>query len=284
MLIERLLEKNGPDREDYLTLHTEIQTISKQNFKVKQKDLLNLLSPVLTTDTMQGFAFQKPHGYSGDFEIIDRIYTKWKTEDKSLSKWDDFFHFQEAPIAVRNRKKYFIDQLSTIQKKSKKIHVLNMASGPGRDMLEFFQACPNSKICFDCVDMDKNAIQYAQSLCSPYLDNITFFNENVFKFIPTKKYDVIWSAGLFDYLDDKQFAYLLSKFCSWLKTNGEAIVGNFSNNNPSRGYMEVFGKWFLNHRDGRELIELAINAGIENDKIKVFSEDLGVNLFLHIRK
>ena len=48
--------------------------------------------------------------------------------------------------------------------------------------------------------------------------------------------------------------------------------------------MEVFGEWFLNHREKNQLIELAIASGIEKDKISVDQEDLGVNLFLRIKK
>ncbi len=47
--------------------------------------------------------------------------------------------------------------------------------------------------------------------------------------------------------------------------------------------MEVFGKWFLNHRGKQELIDLAINAGVNDGNISVFSEALGVNLFLHVK-
>ena len=269
-------------------MHAEIESIGTlleqpADSSNQYKELLDLLAPVLTTETMQGFAFQKPHGYSGDYEIIDRIYIEWKSEKEDLVKWDEFFHFQKAPIAVRNRKRYFIELLAFVENTKEEIQVLNIVSGPGRDMLEFFQANPDAKVYFDCVDSDNDAIEYASNLCFLYMNKIKFINKNVFKYKPIRSYDLVWSAGLFDYLDNRQFVFLLRKLYSYLKPNGELVIGNFSKLNPSRKYMEVFGKWFLNHRGKQELIALAINAGVNDGNISVFSEALGVNLFLHVK-
>ena len=61
-------------------------------------------------------------------------------------------------------------------------------------------------------------------------------------------------------------------------------IGNFSDDNPSRGVMEIFGQWYLHHRSKDTLRELAVKAGIPETKIEVYSEETGVNLFLHLKK
>ncbi len=94
---------------------------------------------------------------------------------------------------------------------------------------------------------------------------------------------MVWSAGLFDYFDDKIFTRLLKKIISWTKPGGEVIIGNFSNRNPSRNYMELIGDWFLVHRTEEKLIEIARAAGAKTDNISVGKELEGVNLFLHVR-
>ena len=53
--------------------------------------------------------------------------------------------------------------------------------------------------------------------------------------------------------------------------------------NPSKDYME-FGEWFLNHRTEEKLIKLAKSAGIKKQLVTVDKEQLGVNLFLRIKK
>ena len=138
---------------------------------------------------------------------------------------------------------------------------------------------------FECVDYDKNAIEYSYNKVKEkgFLSNIEFHRDNAFKFRPSKQYDLIWSAGLFDYLDDKTFKMLLTRQLDFIKTGGELVVGNFSLNNPTRDYMEC-GNWFLYHRSPDDLIKIAIECGISRDKISIKSESLGVNLFLHVSR
>src|SRR5690606_42024619 len=47
------------------------------------------------------------------------------------------------------------------------LHVLNVASGPARDLREFFLNHPGAEVQFDCVDMDAHAVDYASRLCAP---------------------------------------------------------------------------------------------------------------------
>ncbi|UCG28217.1 MAG: hypothetical protein JSV24_02330, partial [Bacteroidales bacterium] len=91
------------------------------------------------------------------------------------------------------------------------------------------------------------------------------------------------SGGLFDYFKEKHFIYLVRKYLTFLAENGEMIIGNFSRRNPSRKMMEVLSDWYLNYRTEYDLIRMAIEAGADEDHIKVDHEPLGVNLFLTIR-
>jgi hypothetical protein len=62
------------------------------------------------------------------------------------------------------------------------------------------------------------------------------------------------------------------------------IIGNFNSENPSRRSMEIMGDWFLYHRSADELRHYAIQAGIDESKIDVIQEPLGINLFLRVKK
>lgn len=268
--------------DDFLFLKDEINKLDKLSSE-EEVLLTKMIYPVLSIDTMQGYAFHKPKGYAGDYEMIDRIYTFWKSGNPTLKVWDEFFHSQEAPIAVRNRKKYFINLASQLEKeKSGPLRILNIGSGPARDVKEFFDANNWSKIIIDCIELDKDAIEYAKILCAEHLDKVRFINTNIFRYKPNNKYDLIWSAGLFDYFTDSQFVRLLKRLSSFITGTGEIVIGNFSDINPSRLYMERFGRWYLNHRSKEALIQLARDAGATSNMIRVDSEELGVNLFLHV--
>jgi extracellular factor (EF) 3-hydroxypalmitic acid methyl ester biosynthesis protein len=287
---KKIVEKNGPDLSDHQSLKSEIERLGTALEKnsnavqhLKQK-LRDIIAPALSIKTVQGFAFHKPHGYAGDFEIIDKIYTEFKSEDENFRRWDEFFHAQEASCAVRNRKTFFLNALNFHTHNKGHIRVLDVGSGPGRDIFEYFNNYPQSTAYFDCIDHDKKAIAFASNLCSKYLEQITFINENIFKFRSAQKYDMVWSAGLFDYLNDKLFIFLLKKLYSFLKPGGFLYVGNFSVYNPTKTYMEIFGDWHLIHRTKEQLNNLALQAGIDQVNITILSEPLKINLFLQIEK
>ncbi len=283
---EALVIRGGPEPEEYEELTLACQNLNEMNLSLEDTQKLHrVLKPILNKDSVIGFSYLKPHGYSGDFEIINKMYQRWVSPDKNdFHKWDGFFHNLHSVRAVRNRKQYLINELNQLIERVDSPRVLNLASGPCSDLHQFFIMNPKTKIHFDCLDMDRKAIDFGSCVCDNYIDSITFINMNAFKYNPTTQYDLIWSAGLFDYFSDKLFIRLLRKMYRSLSSDGKLVVGNFSDYNPSRGAMEILGQWYLHHRSEDTLIDIAIKAGISRNKINVHSEGTGVNLFLHLNK
>lgn len=288
--LKKLAENGGPEENQYEELGEMYKSLNQRRKKgmISEEEVMRIWQALpdiyCTTDTMQGYVLMKPHGYSGDFVVIERIYSGWLSPKQHLINWDRFFHCQEAPRAVVNRKKYFIDLLRSFNPTDAKREVLNIGCGPCQDIVEFLSA-GDSQIFFECVDYDKDAIEYSYNKIKEkgFLNNVEFFRENAFKFKPSREYDLIWSAGLFDYLDEKTFKMLLTKMLNFVKTGGKVVIGNFSLDNPTRDYMEC-GNWFLYHRSPDDLIKIASECGVAPEKISVKSESLGVNLFLHISR
>ncbi len=284
-LIEQVNSRGGPTTEEYedLKVITNNINILPKTLEDDMK-LYEALSPAYDLNSMVGFSFLKPHGYAGDYELIDRIYSRWKSEDVKHQNWDDLYHEMEATIAVRNRKEYFLNLITEVESKVDSPVVLNIGSGPCIDLYQYLVKVPNTKAKFDCLDMDIKAIDYASAVCDNYMDKIKFIHLNVFRYKSDIKYNLIWSAGLFDYFSDKLFVRLAIRMYKILETGGELVIGNFSTENPSRGLMEVILQWYLHHRSEKELIELGLLAGVPREKISVKSEQTGVNLFLHLKK
>lgn len=284
----KFIESGGPEESDYDELTNIWNSLNVEaedaNSALLTRDKLGcLFGEEFLNQTIQGFGYRKPHGYAGDFEIIDYIYQKKLNEDKRFQKWDKYLDAQQACKAVRNRKSYFINLVKEKCLQSRQpLRVLNIASGPCRDVLELFEQIPAEKIRIQCVEMDPNAIVYAKKLLGKFSGNVEFIQHNIFKFETEQKYDLVWSAGLFDYFNDEDFTKLLSKVYSWCASSGEMVIGNFSVSNPSRSYMEKACNWYLFHRTRKELKELAVKAGISIEQLSVKSESLGVNLFLHV--
>jgi extracellular factor (EF) 3-hydroxypalmitic acid methyl ester biosynthesis protein len=285
-----LAEKGGPVESQYEELGKFYKSVNSRRKKglLSESEVMAIWEALpdvyITKDTMQGYALLKPHGYSGDYVIIERIYQRWLSPKEHLVNWDRFFHAQEAPRAIINRKKYFLDILRALEEIDGKRDVLNIGCGPCQDIADFLSE-GESQIFFECVDYDKNAIEYSHNKFKEkgFLKKIEFHRDNALRFRPPRQYDLIWSAGLFDYLDEKIFKMLLSRLLNFVKPGGEIVIGNFSLDNPTRDYMEC-GNWFLYHRSPDDLFKIACECGIPHDKIYVKSESLGVNLFLHISR
>lgn len=271
--------------QEYETLSAEVgllyQAVARG--EISPREIIAVLDAhgePFSTKTMQGLALRKPHGYAGDYEIIDKIYRNQKCSDPSLAKWDDFFHSQHAPKAVRNRKSYFHALLDKLPAGAR---VLKLGCGPGRSMFEWMNRNPERQIWFDCVDIDEKAIHHARDINAGFADRIHFHHKNVFKFFVPEgtRYDLIWAAGLFDYFDDRMFVALGKRFVKNLTADGEMVIGNFSTFNPTRAYMELIGQWYLHHRDARALTALGERIGPAH-QVTVAMEPEMVNLFLHV--
>jgi SAM-dependent methyltransferase len=287
-----LVENGGPKPHDYPALTEWFNELAAA--MRASKEAANEIRRMLdaagdawnTPQTIQGFVRLKPHRNAGDFEVIDRIYLYWHSPVPGLVKWDRFFHAQAAPRAVRNRKEYFKRWLEAAENRLdvvRPIQLLNVACGPTRDVAEYVEAKPASRIFCTCIDRSPVALEYAAGVCAGARNHVAFHRADAFRFSPVVAPQLIWSAGLFDYLDDRQFVHLVRRHWCQLATGGELVIGNFARQNPTRGIMEV-GDWILNHRDAGELSALAARAGVPTDAIHIGSEAEGVNLFLHARK
>ena len=283
--IRYLVEKGGPATDsDYRGYGKLVRDLSAglRSGEISSKEVdvcLNALGRAMSNQTVQGLALNKPHGYPGDFEVIDRIYNQYVTKEQDLKNWDTYFHKLAAARAVVQRKSYFLNHVSELDDDAQ---ILNLASGPARDVCEALAGTEKNRLFFHCIDQDLKAIEYGESLCSGYGNNVFFEQKNVFRFKPRVRYDLIWAAGLFDYFSDKHFAFLLSKLTGMVKPGGEIVIGNFSPTNPTRMHMEILCRWFLNYRDEEGLFQLARKCGISPDRIKINQEESGVIFFMHI--
>jgi len=222
------------------------------DFVIQNSRQNGLLSFLGSTDSIMGHISMKPFGYAGDFKIIDRIYTSDKSS--SFEIWDTYSLSNSAAVAVRNRKTYFKTIVKKLLKEKGQLSILNLASGPCRDVKELFDEIDNPDLLdITCIDMDQRAIDYAQGVLGESAKKIKFVNKNILRFNPTQQFDLVWSAGLFDYFDDKVFLHLLKRARQWVSQDGSLVIGNFNeDHNPSRTYMELFGDWYLNHRTVRK--------------------------------
>jgi SAM-dependent methyltransferase len=278
--LSKLVRQGGPEPEEYQEFTAIVNNLEDDELGCFRE----VIAESLNTETLIGHGFVKPYGYPGDFSIIHNIYQRYVNPDRRYTNWDKFFQDQAGAHAVRNRKSYFLKRCNELEHRAgMQKKVLILGSGPATDVHEYLSNNHDSSIHFDLVDFDQKAIDFARSQNSKYDEMIDYFRINVLRFKPFNWYDLIWSAGLFDYFKDKHFVYMVSKYYKYLADGGEFIIGNFSNSNPTRRLMEVLSDWYLNHRSKNDLVRMALEANAQEDRVDVDMEELGVNLFLRIK-
>lgn len=241
----------------------------------------DLMGRALSYDTMQGFAFRKPYGRSGDFELIERIYGAYQTKEASLKKWDEFWAQQAIVDALQNAKQYFKQVMAETDLNYSSPQVLNVASGSSRSVAEYLNENNNSVASFNCMDHCWHALDYARLLCRNHTGQVNFQHGHVEQLAEHESYDLVWSEGLFDYLNDQQFKTTLQKLLVQTNRGGQIVIGNLNTSNPSQNYMD-FLQWHVNPRSQAHLHYLAQCCGIARSRMHVVEDPGGVNLFLHI--
>ena len=283
--------KGNLNRGNFADLDKLLSAIGKArgNGKLTDADLhrmRNSFDGDFLKGTLLGRGLLKPCGAALDYMLLDKIYTHYTSNNLNFRVWDEHFQQQTAVRAVRNGKVYFQDCVRARTNKNRDMDLLKVVSGSGRELSELYGSVPSKEnLRTSCIETDDRAITYAKWLNVGHLDSIKFVQSSIFSYRAMGSYDLIWSAGAFNYLNDRSVVLLLQRFGEWLREGGEIVAGNCNHDhNPSRDYMELLGDCFLIHRTEEELFDLGRQAGFGPAQIKIGREEENVLLFLHLRK
>jgi len=233
---------------------------------------------------------RKPFGYPGDYQIIDWTYTKFDASPTPRGVfWDRFYHRQIAPLAVCDRKDRFGRILAQLAEtwRTGPIRVLNVGSGPCREIVDAGKSIGLDPLDMQvlCVDIDPAAVAYAKSLLSSTWDRaVTFHIGSAARLRLKQEFDLIWSAGLFDYLDTRLATSLLRRLWNALADGGTLVIGNFADSHSTKPWIEWCGDWNLIHRSADALVGIALDAGIREECIRTMSDDHDAIGFLYAQR
>lgn len=288
---------------DQFTRITGSFSDSKQHF-IHREYFQKTLNEFLLTSRLFSRAYKKPLGYAGDYEMMNIIYRNAYEGDDTFSQVMSRIDCEGAAArAVRNRREYFFSKILSLYtglEEGSAGKVVSVACGPCVEMGDFLShAGENPRpVTLDVVamDQDQQALQDARKRLLPLAEKntairVSFIQDNIKSLIlgrekETDRYsqaDLIYTAGLCDYLSANAISRLIGELYRYLKPGGRLVVGNFGTYNPQRFKMEYGAEWFLIHRSEEELRDLA--QGLPEDVVlSVEKEPEGVNLFLNITK
>jgi extracellular factor (EF) 3-hydroxypalmitic acid methyl ester biosynthesis protein len=248
-------------------------------------------------------ARHKPLGYPGDFEVMNGLYGNHFTGATLFAKGLNLaFVSTPAAVAVRTRKdqlKRELSQALDARAGAERVRILSIAAGPAQEIFELLQErhtlpCPIEIVLFD---QDKRALSYSyrrlQKLVSSRWkdqvsllhlhDSIRHLLRGAAVFSGHGAFDIVYSCGLFDYLQMPSAVSLCRTLYSLVAPGGRLYVGNMVPSCQSRWVMELHLDWYLVYRERSEMLELGRMAA-PGAWAEITEEPTRVNPFLQLRK
>ena len=281
-------------------LEEEAMLVEKEQVAVHQAFAQAALHPFLLRAPFVFRAYSKPLGYAGDYEMVNQIISDPRQGQNTYFELVNAA-FLQTPVAEahRNRIQILVQFLEKHAKMAEQagrpFRVLNVACGPAFEVQQFLQKSPLSKwLSFRLLDFSEEALNWTkqkitQELSAKHHHQVEYVQDSVHNLLkwqasqtqPTvKEFDVIYCAGLFDYLSDKVCKRLLEYFAARIVAGGSILVTNVHTDNPNKAFMEHILEWYLIYRDEISMQKL-IPGNVKT--YEIYRDVTGVNVFLEMK-
>jgi len=258
------------------------------------------LGPLLLQSPFVRRACEKPLGYAGDYEMMNMLYRD-PAEGETLFGRAMNMCFTQEPAAQANKNRIaYIGALirqAIADHPNKRIRIASLGCGPAREIEALLQESPElgPRLNVALIDQEDRAIAHCERALAPLAAatgaRVQFIREGLRTLLTRESLsaklgerELLYSAGLFDYLDTRMFSRISSVLFEALVPGGLLAIGNVAAHNPSRWAMEYFSEWFLIHRTPAQLLAMVDGIEPKPQQISVEAEPSGINLFLMLRK
>lgn len=267
--------------------NTELQRTTQlwaddKNVRHRVKDtVLEFAHPLFDVSHLLNHAVIKPHGYPGDFDILEHIYdaTPFASSTGPGIALDQWALGTTLPLAVRSRKNILKELLRT-QIESGATRILSVAAGAAREIREL-EYLPNN-VRVDLVDSDPASFHMLETLASqPLLSRIDRYvgDAITMKGVPSSNYDIIYSFGLFDYLSDKLIDRCMRNFLPSLHKNGTVIFSLKDVRFYQAWFYDCFLDWSFVPRKEADGFTIAMRNGLKVEQVRC-TENRAVSVYI----
>lgn len=216
------------------------------------------IRPLLLEDPFTRRAAEKPRGYAGDAVMIDYIYGHYEINGTSKRGRAILDYLLNRPLsqAVRNRRDALTRSIDEIATNRTGAEVLALACGHLREGVncQALRQCRLGRLV--ALDHDPASLRIVEDQFEPY--GVQTVCRSVFDmdFADLGRFDLIYSAGLYDYIWQGAAKQLTKYAFSMLKPGGKLLIANVMPEEPDSGYMEAIMDWWLIYRTQEQLAAL----------------------------
>ena len=235
------------------------------------------LREAIHLDPMCRHSFDKPRGYAGDAVLLDYIYRiRSVGEAPPLGRAvHEYAVNRPAACAVRHRRDWLAYALDrTVDQCGRGARVMSIACGHLREA-ELSAAVQQGWLSeLVAVDADAQSLEVAVQ-ANP--DIVTPAPISIGRLLGRAeafgKFNFVYSAGLYDYLEPRVATRLTNCMFSMLEPGGRLMFSNFLPQVLDAGYMESYMGWELIYRSQEDLRSLLEELPTEEiAEIKVYDD------------
>jgi extracellular factor (EF) 3-hydroxypalmitic acid methyl ester biosynthesis protein len=206
-------------------------------------------------------AATKPRGYAGDAVMMDYIYSGQPPEGTSELGRTIFGATTRVSmgLSVLYRRQLLKSQIDDVVVTREGGRILSVASGHARELEGSLVQSPlfaGEVVALDQDPLSCNEVQRVHG--SP---RVRVLHQGVRDLLAKPadelgRFDLVYSAGLYDYLPDILARRLTVRLAQLLAPGGRLLIANFVPGGSGRGYMELFMDWTLVLRDEAQMLAL----------------------------
>ena len=218
---------------------------------------------IILQDPYSNRAYHKPRGYAGDAVMMDYVYVGVAPVGTSALGKIVFAGTTRGTMGLsvlfrRNLLTAYINEVATTRPG---FRILSVASGHCRELEGSLLANPAFALRgeFVALDQDPESCELVGREYANY--PIKIIHGSVKDLLngtlsPPGTFDLVYSAGLFDYLDAATSSRLINTLAGLVRPRGKLLIGNFTPTSLGRGYMDLLLDWRLIYRSEEELLQL----------------------------
>jgi SAM-dependent methyltransferase len=237
---------------------------------------------------------KKPSGYAGDAVLMDMLYYPDRrgsydgVSPLGVEILRCVLSFPAA-VAVRQRRKYAAELIDRAAERKNEPAVLAVAAGHLREA-ELSEALLGRRIGrFLALDQDEHSLQ--EMTRSYGILGVQAVKSSIRPFLTGRgrqkygTFDLIYSIGLYDYLDNLSALKVTERLFRSLNPGGHLMIANFLPGIFEVGYIETFMEWSLIYRTLKELRQVALT--VPRDEIasqEVFADKMNTIGYLLLTK
>lgn len=261
-----------------------------------------LIHPAVLCAPAAYHCYEKPLGYPGDFMLMSYLYSDKRRGDSLYAKLVHQVVVREEPLAyaVRQRKEFMLSQIrQAVAAEHDQLdlpRILSLGCGPAQEIQDLLSNDASVRATITLIDQDQRCLAHVDRALSTagvpqqVLSSIQYLHVGLKQLLLRKEFvdavplqDLIYTAGVFDYLGSRLAQRLAQWLYQRLRPGGRLVIGNVRQIGGVAWSLDYWMDWPLIYRTREEMFAI---AGLlpDNCEREVALDASGYTYMLLIRK